>query len=262
MKILFVGDTHGNTRFAVYAISVAHDLGIDHIIQVGDFGVWPGSFGVNFLNGVNVAAEQFGVTFGFIDGNHEDFDQLDRALSGFGREPDGSIRILGNILWYPRGTVLELGGRRFGFMGGTVSVDKGSRTKFVSWWPQEAITEKDLINLETNLEGNPVDVLVTHDVPRCVTLPFPISNHWPGAIIREAEQQRVLLDVVVSLTRPKILVHGHWHVTYNTAASYEDTTFGCYGLCGDTGKEPIDGLGVLDTNDLSFVNLGSKTNYE
>lgn len=252
-----MGDVHGNTRFAVYALSVAHDLGISHVIQVGDFGVWPGRSGTEFLTGVSVAAKQFGVTLGFIDGNHEDFDQLDRALANIDREPDGSIYLLDNLVWYPRGTVFELGGRRFGFLGGAVSVDKGRRTKFVSWWPQEVITEKDLIALEQNLGGEPVDVLVTHDVPECVSLPFPAGTNWPSDVLREADQQRLVLNEVLSLATPKILIHGHWHATYHVNAIHDGNTFDVYGLCGETGEEPIDGLGVLDTDTLEFQFLGA-----
>jgi predicted phosphodiesterase len=256
MKVLFVGDVHGNTRFAVYAISVAHELGISHVVQVGDFGIWPGRSGAEFLTGVSVAARQFDVKFGFIDGNHEDFDQLDRALKNFDREPDGSIYLLDNVLWYPRGTVLDLGGRRFGFLGGAVSVDRSQRTKFVSWWPQETITERDLIVLENNLKGQPVDVLVTHDVPACVVLPFPASTAWPSDVLRESEQQRVMLDTVASLARPKTIIHGHWHATYHALIEQNGNPFDVYGLCGDTGAEPSDGLGVLDTETLEFVFLG------
>jgi hypothetical protein len=252
MEILFVGDTHGNTAYALCAIRVARALGISRVVQVGDFGVWPGSKGHLFLDAVSGASRDANVTFSFIDGNHEDFDQLDEALAGNDRCPDGGVWLRDHLLWYPRGTVCDLGGRTFAFVGGAASVDKHRRVRFVSWWPQENLTVADLDRLAANVAGRDIDVLVTHDVPDCVDLPFPINNHWPADVLREAAQQRVLLDDAVAVTRPRLLIHGHWHATYSTKASYRDHHFVCHGLCGDSGDEPIDGLGILDVDTLEL----------
>jgi hypothetical protein len=41
MRILVVGDVHGNTDFMRTAIERAAARGITTILQVGDFGYWP-----------------------------------------------------------------------------------------------------------------------------------------------------------------------------------------------------------------------------
>jgi predicted phosphodiesterase len=256
MRVLLVGDIHKNTRFAEYACSVAGDLNISCIIQLGDFGVWPGKSGAEFLHSVDAAAKKFGVDFYFIDGNHEDFDQLDDALKNKERKPDGRVTLRDNVIWLPRGTVLTFDGRRFGFLGGSVSVDKYRRVKFHTWWPQEVIIPENIQQLKKNLDGDHVDVLITHDVPNCVELPFPVSPNWPSDVLQEAKKQRELLNDAVGLSQPKLVVHGHWHATYKTKGSCDDFTFDVVGLCGETGDEPIDGLAVLDTETLKVSFLG------
>lgn len=256
-----MGDTHGNTNFTLFSIRAARELGITRIVQVGDFGVWPGLKGQMFLDAVSVEASNAGVTFSFIDGNHEDFDQLDAALAENDRDSDGGVWLRDNLLWYPRGTVCELGGRRFAFLGGATSVDKHRRVKSLSWWPQENLTMDDIERLTVNTAGRAIDALVTHDVPACVDLPFPINNHWPGDVLREARNQRTLLSDAVAVTRPKVLIHGHWHVTYTTRASHKDAHFLCHGLCGDSGEDPVDGIAVFDTETLTLSPVRDRLNF-
>lgn len=48
----------------------------DLILQVGDFGIWPGRGGQLYLEAGDQALAEAGLRLWFIDGNHEDFEQL------------------------------------------------------------------------------------------------------------------------------------------------------------------------------------------
>lgn len=52
----------------------------------------------------------------------------------------------------------------------------------------------------------------------------------------------------MAATRPTILIHGHWHLAHHTAAQLGSHTYRAHGL----DKEDLDGLAVLDLDDLSF----------
>jgi Icc-related predicted phosphoesterase len=57
MRVLFVGDVHGNTEFMAAAIERARIEGVDTIVQVGDFGYWPHTkLGTKFLADIERAA--------------------------------------------------------------------------------------------------------------------------------------------------------------------------------------------------------------
>src|SRR5215469_15984888 len=80
-RILVAGDWHGNLDWALYVVRRVPQLLAGEptrlILHLGDFGIWPGASGVRYLRALGAALGQAQVQLGFIDGNHEDFDQLD-----------------------------------------------------------------------------------------------------------------------------------------------------------------------------------------
>lgn len=244
--ILFAGDTHGNTHHLRYLIdqAVAHQA--DRIIQVGDFGYWAHTpDGQQFLDDVANYAEQHQMPVGFIDGNHENHERLQRLAEH--TDPDTQTVPIANngwLHWIPRGTRIAIAGHQFGFLGGAFSIDHMSRTQGVSWWPEEEPTEADLNRLGTD----PLDVLVTHDVPEGIYMTSHINLSWPTE--NRARATRHLLREAVHRTQPQLVIAGHWH--QRQTKQIPDTTTTVEVLnCDGTGPESWI---LLNTTTLAITN--------
>src|SRR5687768_2821553 len=71
------GDWHGNWRFAAWKLEEFARAGIKTIFQLGDFGIWPGPSGDEYLGKLRKNLELHGQTIYVTLGNHEDYDQVD-----------------------------------------------------------------------------------------------------------------------------------------------------------------------------------------
>lgn len=151
MRILVVGDVHGNTEFMLTAIVRAAGRGISTILQVGDFGYWPHTAsGEKFLKDLERAAADHGVTVWWIDGNHENHEWLGLKT----RAEDGTVHVSEHCRYLPRGHRWEWNGVRFGALGGAFSIDWRMRVPMLSWWPQEVIYLRDVQPKSTSLLGD------------------------------------------------------------------------------------------------------------
>lgn len=216
MKLLFLGDTHGNTGWVHLIIETAKEHDIDWIVQVGDFGYWEHKkHGVDYLFAVETFLEEAGKQLVWLDGNHENHPVLRR---NYGPESDKHItheehgfwRIRDHIWYAPRGHRWDWDGVKFMSLGGAYSIDKNFRKVGSSWWWEELITEEEV---EQAIEGGLVDIMVTHDCPDGVQGAIPAEggldrqkDRWP-----ESLENRRKLARVVQAVRPFALVHGHYH---------------------------------------------------
>ena len=79
-RIGVAGDWHGNTTWATRAVRKIAALlpadGTRVILHLGDFGIWPGSGGREYLSRLDAALAAADAELSFVDGNHEDFAQL------------------------------------------------------------------------------------------------------------------------------------------------------------------------------------------
>jgi predicted phosphodiesterase len=101
-RILVVGDAHGNSAFMEKQIRRAGDRGISTLLQLGDFGVWPGRGGDTYLDAISAAAVLHDVDVRFIDGNHEDFFQLNGwLLEPERRTAEGFVQLRERLCWIP-----------------------------------------------------------------------------------------------------------------------------------------------------------------
>lgn len=212
-RVMLCGDWHGNTVHAVAAIHLAEMHGCDAIIQLGDFGVWPGYEGQLFLDVVAAAAGNLHVPVAFIDGNHEDFTQLYRAPL-----VDGTRTLRQGVFHLSRGHRFELMDRSWAALGGAFSIDQQWRTEWLDWWAAEAITGADV----ERLGGGKVDVLLTHDAPSAYRHAGP---RLPVDIERAADLHRKWIDLAVERTRAELLFHGHFH-RFHRSVSEGLTMFG------------------------------------
>lgn len=167
METLILGDVHG--CWGDLNITIARALrkypNISRMIQVGDFGyAWPGgkpfSFSRSFMEDELIAKAK-NIPFHWLDGNHENFNQLDADAGAW--QP--------GITYQPRGSVLEFESKRALFFGGASSIDKAFRVQDKTWWPQEEISYRQVL---TALEHKgPFDIILSHEFP----LAFPYGSY-------------------------------------------------------------------------------------
>lgn len=147
-KFTFIGDTHIADEMLAKMVA---DSPLDStIIQVGDIGFWP-EWAYRYV--------RLPRPIYFIEGNHDHIPSFADIKEPTAVWPD--------LIYVPRGTVLELEGKRIGFLGGATSVDRRWRqhnTGFNGWYDGEDVTLADVDRLIAN---GPVDLLVTHCPPNC-----------------------------------------------------------------------------------------------
>jgi hypothetical protein len=249
-RILLIGDIQGKVQYIRAAFELARSQGISRILQLGDLGVLPVGKGFQLLNEINSLSLAYGIRFDFIDGNHEDFDQLDLFEKEADRAPDGSILVRPNVHWWNRGSVTTIAGIRIGFLGGAVSMDRNDRIEGKSWWPQETLTLQQLDKLKL-ASADGLDILVTHDVITSVNL-LGDGKHRPPLLVKEAYKMRTLIDDAVVTLRPKLLIHGHWHIRHQTNAMVRGIKLKVHGL----GSESVFyGIAVLNLPECTVTSL-------
>lgn len=225
-KILLLGDTHANRMTMHLALTHANYIRADAIIQVGDFGYWPRMSGGNhFLKETSKKAKHLDIPVYWVDGNHEDFEELHK---NFGQYSDKPVKIRDHVYWMPRGCVVEWEGVRIMGFGGGASIDRATRTLGHSWFLEEMITDEDVERTQ------PVDIIISHDAPF-----LPIRH---AVAIEDSEFCRQQMRRVVNKCQPELLVHGHYHVYHDTPVMREGGYTQVVGLGAD---DDPDNMGIL-----------------
>lgn len=198
--IYITGDTHGNIDFKKLKAYFAHRYASpkDVLIILGDAGIiWSKSEEYTFEYSC------LGPTILFIDGNHENFDLLNKfpvveIYSG------KAHRINENIYHLCRGEIFKINGLSFLAMGGARSIDRYLRKEGESWWKDEAITEEDMANAQKNLEryNYSVDYVLTHCAPSKI-----VANH----LCLETDHNTDLLQDLMAQTAYRHWYFGHYH---------------------------------------------------
>ena len=185
-KVLVVGDVHGEFGYLNALISRKKP---DVVICCGDFGYWP-KFNEYRLSKIR----HQGAKILFCDGNHEDHWAL--------RDRD-SDELAPGIFYMPRGSIYTLeDGRRVMFFGGADSIDKSLRTVGVDWFPEETITQRDMMSLP----DTKVDIFITHTCPEEI-VPALKSNYPDKGL----EPSNVALTELWKIYVPELWFFGHWH---------------------------------------------------
>jgi predicted phosphodiesterase len=214
MRVLLVGDTHGNAQWLERAVfSAARQHRADVIFQVGDFGWWPRNpASTAFLD----VARGARVPLWWIDGNHEDHDSLRAAIAEAGGKTDAGLIELGsNLFFVPRGTRFDFGGVSVLACGGAHSIDRRLRTAGIDWFEDEHITDDDVLRC---LAHGHVDVLISHDAPAGWQIPsLPPERGFPDLWqleLTECWAHRRQLTRIMEAVTPRLVVHGHYHSGY------------------------------------------------
>ena len=200
MKVLVMGDTHGNWG---YLNKIIEKKQPEVILQTGDFGYWE-----NFSEYQLSMIKNGDTKIYFCDGNHENHSLL---------KQNGMIQeVAKNIYHCQRGSLLNLNNINILFVGGAESVDKRFRTAGFDWFPEENITQREF-NIIMNHSKEDVDVVISHTCP----LEFKVmENDCKGG-----DSNRVVLSRVLEKYSPTLWYFGHWHLY--TKGQYKNTTWTC-----------------------------------
>lgn len=194
MRIAFVGDVHGNAYYIRSLRKLLKYFGVDLVIQVGDMGILWRDENPDDCPVVD-AVKSLDTDWWFIDGNHDNHPNLRNV----GED------ITDRIKYMRRGSIKDIDGLNFGFLGGAYSVDKDYRTEGVSWWPEEQPTREEA---EPLLRAD-LDVLVTHDIPSSFE---PVKAFDVGPRHEEASKHtRDLIQEVMTASGARYVFSGHWH---------------------------------------------------
>lgn len=162
MKIAIIGDCHGDPYYK--NIRRANKVKPDYIIVCGDFGyIWTDTIETKKV--LAYMSKSFKPVILFVDGNHENFDMLDRIenVDMFGSKVG---KVTDKIFHLKRGHIYNIGGKRFFVFGGAYSIDRRYRIKGQSWWEQELPTEEQKQFAIKNInKAKCVDYVITHTVP-------------------------------------------------------------------------------------------------
>lgn len=167
--IYITGDTHGEIDFEKLKIyfKKRYVSEKDFLIILGDAGiVWDNDY-------ENMLLKYYflGLTIFFIDGNHENFDLLNKFP--IVKKNNARVHVLYDGIYHVlRGEILILNNLSFLCVGGAESIDKESRIAHESWWKEERIKEYDIDKAFFNLETThfKVDYVLSHCAPDCVVV--------------------------------------------------------------------------------------------
>lgn len=231
-SFMVAGDWHGTTSQAKYAIEEAANSGVDTIIHVGDFGLFPSEIH-KFLAKTNRIARDHGITIYTLDGNHEDHAWLASlpidATTGLKAIPaPNPLTNLSNIFVLPRNTRWRWDDTTFLALGGAASIDRRFRTQDIDWWAEETLSPEDI---DTAIAEGFADVMFTHDSPS--TAPNPVTDnlkgqmmaarHYGMSALEYATDHRTLLSQVTNAVAPRLLFHGHYHVPYQNVFRHQNS---------------------------------------
>ncbi|GIH23667.1 hypothetical protein Aph01nite_19770 [Acrocarpospora phusangensis] len=213
MKIAFFGDVHGYVLHALGAAVLLQDrrgVELGASIQVGDLGAFPSPerwdapsrrFGADspaqgdffrlldptpeLAEGVRLALAQV-PPFLFVSGNHEDHDWLETLHRAAGADVT-PVDPLGAYHHVTCGQILDVGGRRVGFLG---MVDVPGKMDF----------DPEAYAMFENAEPGSVDILITHEGP------YGMSRNVHGVVQGSAKLTRL-----IERLQPRLHVSGHYH---------------------------------------------------
>ena len=248
MRVLLVGDTHANITWLTRAvIPIARREHADLILQLGDFGWWPGNdAGDAFIE----AARRSPGPLWWIDGNHEHHDDLARRRQVAGLDRGAPLPLGGNLTYLPRGARIDLDGVSAVVCGGAHSIDRQLRNPGQSWFEAERITDADIAQA---VSGGRADILVSHDAPAGWEVPGLIPDELlPPRLHAELpacqSHRRVLAEVFTGVT-PSLVVHGHYHSAYGTTF---DAPWGPVEISGLDCDGTAGNMALLDCTDGSW----------
>jgi len=228
MRYLIIGDLHGRIEGLGFIVSMLKERNVvfDEIIQVGDFGIYPG-----VMKRLTQFMQKLKLKIHFIDGNHEDHTYI--------RECRSKLEKIG-IVYHPRGDVTVLpDGTKIGWCGGAYNVDR-PQEMIGPYWNFPSPSEINVAAANFNAVGG-VDLLVTHSCPTGLGIGIKGSEFFTESI------QKYIVDALFVrappindcgdkpltdlwnklIVKPKDVTFGHFHSYHR--AKVGETNFYCVG---------------------------------
>ncbi|MCR5733480.1 MAG: metallophosphoesterase [Lachnospiraceae bacterium] len=210
MSFVISGDTHGMLDIGkVVDFFNEHEgeyTSDDYLIICGDVCVC--GFSASEERETRKVLRNLPVTTLFIDGNHENFEQLNSY--GVDTWNGGKVHFIeSGIIHLMRGQVFDIDGTSFFTFGGAYSIDKMYRTEGLSWFPEEIPSRKEYEEGWRNLEKTDfkVDYILTHSGPREVAAAMGY-----GEMSDDEIELRQYLQRVADNTDFTAWYFGHFHV--------------------------------------------------
>jgi len=237
-KILILGDLHQNFHILMNIFNQikAKLPQLDAVIQVGDFG-----FNENFYEKIKLYLHERGFKDGLhiplyvVDGNHEAHEWLYQ-------QPKQNWKDKYNIIYQPRGSVIEIDGSIIGFIGGALNVDSDQSyhgdnlTNYIK--PEEI-----QLALDNFSKYEQIDLLVTHTCGHSLGIGMRGALQFEESIEKFCTRRGFTTGLINDCGDEalshfyrrkefKVLnnVFGHFHYTYNKKV--KETNFYCVG-CAD-----------------------------
>jgi len=212
MKVYIAGDIHARWIYLNYFFDQNPEDCI--ILQCGDFGYWP-HFEKHRIMEFDIRNNNSKIHF--CDGNHEDHHSLLKLTDN---------EICPNVFYMKRGSTLTLpDGRVVLFMGGADSIDKNSRMMGVDWFPEETMTQKDIMKLP----NTHIDIVISHTCPREID----IQNEFNDITGRkDNDPSREGLSFVLNKYKPSLWYFAHWHCYATGFLSGTNTKWTCLDQAG------------------------------
>lgn len=233
MKIMILGDVHGEWGALNTLLNKKRP---DIVLQCGDFGFWPNMkeeqrkpfWWDDKKYGRHTPAPKMpeGCQLYWCDGNHEDHWALRKPIEIVGKQVHQVF--WPNVIYMPRGTIMEISGLKVMFVGGAQSTDKEHRKFGYDWFPEEVVSMTDFASFPP---ATKVDVVISHTCP------------WEFAMRegfgRENDCSRTALSHVLEVYQPSKWFFGHWHDTTRGVYRNEDwkvhCSWQCMSMAGCTG---------------------------
>lgn len=193
--ILITGDIHGEFWALNNLINTKPDLKM--IINCGEFGWWPRCTFDYINKREHYKLKNNDVKIYWCDGNHEDFEDLNKYRA--------QTEVLTNCFYMPRGSIMELPDKRkILFIGGGLSIDRHlrvERSENFGWFMEETISQADI----NNLPDEKINIVISHTAPTCFDVMKP-NPRFPEDPSRKA------LDTVMTKYNPTEWYFGHFHI--------------------------------------------------
>ncbi len=222
MSFIISGDTHGTIDLRKIVLFFnEHEneyTSDDYLIICGDVGAC--GFSASDEAEACRVLRELPVTTLFVDGNHENFEQLNSY--GVDIWNGGKVHFVeSKIIHLMRGQVFDIDGTRFFAFGGAHSIDKNLRAEGITWFPEEIPTREEYEEGWNNLErvDFQVDYILSHTGPREV-----VAAMGYGELSDDEVELRQYLQRVADNTEFTAWYFGHFHED----TEVEDTFFCLY----------------------------------
>ena len=208
MSLFVTGDTHGLHDVGKF-YQMSHEpegtyTKDDYMVICGDFGaVWDGGW---YDDGAQAYYDRLPWTTLVVDGNHENYDLLDKYPVEMWN--GGKVhRISDSIIHLMRGQIYDIEGFKCFVMGGARSHDIMYRHTGRSWWPREMPSKEEYEEALDNIDELPeakVDFIFTHCASKRTMA--KISPYY------ENDELTSFLNVIEDLIGFEHWFFGHYHV--------------------------------------------------